>query len=717
MKKIIYNRFLNEPMNISLLISCLTIVCIQIYYLIDEWINSFLFSMFDYIEKNDFFVAFICAFITLVPSIMSYIFAKIEKKKNSKNDLKEQPTRVFSGVLTKKMMEKEDYILVSNRDLEKGKHNKKPIILDRAAQCDKVLKKIKEIEKSVSEKNNIHFNFLCLTGSSGAGKSIFLQYFFAKNIKKNKAYYFNEYDGSIDLIYKHIMENNFKYIILDQFEKSLENKDIYSIIKKVIRKRGRNVFFVFSFPQDCYDQIFLNLDQIILSDLKKNKRFEYNMGTHFLKCDEYDIFQLKILVNTFLKIGMETINECLSFCEENFMHTGAFYPVLNTRKYPESLVFLCSILTKIKIGITPLVEFSVISYIYELYKDDIDYHIERYIDNIDLIFDLYLNKWIANFKKPDTGKMILQLLCDGAKYNFDDIKCITFEKKDFFEINDNDMMKKEKCYLLNRIFNENKFIHVEDEYSGFKTGVWIVHDYIGNKINDFCFKFLDSTIRQNIEYYKKRQNNNTHFSSVKSESRTKIELLKRYDNYHRKQNALFVNVFTVILMLSSILLSCINGKICNNKLDNVYYIFISLGCFFSTFYMYNIVIHFLRMLKKKFYYPVTIFGTIFVVLCYALPNYWGILLGSEIVVLGLSLFGIRKITVNFAVNYFRSKGIFYIVLGCIVVFFGSLYAVNIVNNVLRMTLATFFLVYVIASVFSHINFIYITSKLGMGNTI
>ncbi len=716
MKKFIYNRFLNESMNISLLISCLTIIVVQTYFIINDWMMEIMGKFFDYMGGNQLLIVFISAIFPLMPGIVGFSLKKLEVKKqdNIKKELEEHKTEVFPGAITKDMIKAGEVICVSERTWKNLK-KKKPMMLDRKSQCDTLCRKLEDFDVKDKE-----LNCLYLTGTSGAGKSIFLGKFVKEQLKKEGILYFNEYDIACDLIFQKIEEKKPKYVIMDQFEKSLENKDIYVYIRKIVEEHTPGIVFIFGFPQEFFEQICKNIDTHILNPKGEKEKIQDNTCTYFLGCDEDDIEQLKILVNTFLKTGMEMVNECLAFCEENFSHSGVFLPVLSTGRYPESLVFLCSILTKIKIGISPLVEFSTVSYIYELYRDDIDYNIDIYIDNIDKIFELYLDNWINCFRNRETGKIILQILCDGKRYNMDDIKCVTFEKKEnLVEYDYSEEKNKEERtrYNITHLLKKNTFISLVPGFSGFKTGVWIVHDYIALKINEYCFKNLDNKIRQNIEHYRKEMVNKNLSYSTKSESKTKVTILKRYESYYKRRNVYFVNIFLIILMMGSIGVSCINGANYNNKLNNVYYIFIALGCFFSTYYMYNIVMRFLKMMERKYYYPVTICGTILVVLCYVFPDYWGVFLGFEIVILGYSLYQLRKITVNMAVGYFREKGLFYIGLGVVVIAFGGIYVFYKSNLELRLTLDFFFLVYVVASNISHINYTYVMSKIGMGNTI
>lgn len=715
MKKFIYRRFLNKMMNIALILSCLSIVFVQLYMIFMDVLLNSLSKVIDYIGERELLVALLCGGLPMIPSFVGALVHKnkIVKKRDARTNCKTSKTEIFPGAITNDMIDNKEVILVSERSL-KNVNCKKPMILDRSEQCKTICKKISKIHPQKK-----CLNCLFLTGTSGAGKSIFLKHFLKKKFKsscnKIKCKYFKEYDTACDLIYQDIVKSKAEYVILDQFETSLQYTQIYSYIRKIIKKSNYGITFIFSFPQDYFDQISLCIDKYVLNG-KDEGKIKDNTCTYFLGCDKHDIEQLKVLVNTFLKTGLEVVDECLELCETNFVHSGTFMPVLGLGRYPTSLVFLCSVLTRIKTGKSPLVEFSTISYIYELYKEDIDYNIQNYIDNLDKIFELYFNNWLEDFRNKETGMIVLQMISDGEKYNFDDLKCITFEKKEFFETSTNDNDRKMKKYNIMPILENNKFIVCEKNYEGFRTGIWVVHDYIANKINEFCFKHLDNNIRQNVEYYRKGMVNRNQSNSIHSESNMKLIILGRYKHFYTKKNKYFVDFLVVLLMIASIFVSCIKGGDCDNKINNVYYIFIALGCFFSTYYMYNVVMMFLRILDKKYYYPVSIFGTALIILCYVFPDYWGIFSGIEIAILGGSLFSIRKITSNLAIAFFREKGIFYIVLGVVVVIFGGVYCFC-TNRELRITLSLFYLFYVIASNYAHINYTYIINKIGMGNTI
>lgn len=726
-KRIICSRYLNKPMNIALLISCAVIVCTQLYFILHAWLKNSMDRLFIFISSNQLSLAIIAGIIPLLPNLFLVIINKVKIRKKQKNQVPEkyspEETEIFPGAISYEMIKEKKVVLISERSLNMLQLNeKKPMILDRKNQCNIIVKYINLLKKNASNKK---LNCLFLTGTSGAGKTILLKWFLKNRINKEKeghkidrCLYFNQYDIACDLIYKTIISKKAKIIIMDQFENSIDYTEIYKYIRALINKVNYPLIFIFSFPQNVFDQISLNLtNKVIKNEVNNSTRVNFNSYTHFLGYDEHDIKQLKILINTFLKVGIKQVNECLSYSVQTFLNTGSFLPVLNSGKYPSSLVFMCSILARIKTGKSPLVEFSIVSYIYELHREEIDYNLEKYLDNLNKIFELYLDYWTEKFPNADTGKMILQLISDGNKYTVDDLKCVTFEPSESFLSSPKSENNRGSHFNIKSALKQNKFINVQEDFFGFKFGVFAVHDFIALKMSEYCFEKLENELRQNVDYYKKKMVQTNQGYSMQVESKAKTKILKRYEGFHTKQNQLFINILLYILMTSSVLISCVKGCNSKNYIDNIYYIFIGIGCFFSTYYLYNVIMQFFRMLKKRYYYPLSICGTILIISCFAFPSFWGVFSGIEIVILGLSLYGARKDTVNLAVDFFREKGMFYFILGIVVILFGTEYAFINDSLMLKCTLAVFFIIYVIACNYSHIKYSYIMKLIGMGNTI
>ena len=363
---------------------------------------------------------------------------------------------------------------------------------------------------------------------------------------------------------------------------------------------------------------------------------------------------------------------------------NTFHEIFNYEKYHQSTIFLCSILAKIKLGISPLVEFSIISYIYALYHDEINKDLKKYILNTDYVIDLYLDKWVNKFPNPETAQIILYLISDRNVYIESDLKCVTFEPNYYFK-------KDSNCkFNIIMAMNSNCFICVKDNFIGYDFGVYSVHDYAGLKINEYCFKRLSNEIRQNIDHYRKIMSQNKQGRTGVAESKEKLKLLKRYNNnFYNTKNKIFINSCTFIIMIASIFISCYYGI--NNKSEKEYTLTIltAFNCLFSTYYIYNSIMQFFRVLNLKQYLLVTLIGTISVILCFITPKFWGISLGIEVVTLGVFLFCLKNKTVNMAQKEFLRRGRLFVVLGILIISLGVAYAIH--PNILYHV---FFIMYV-----------------------
>lgn len=722
-RRIIYARYLNKPVNIALLLSCLAIVLVQVYFMSENWFKEHMKGLVSLINDSPIILAVITGTIPLMPWLFQKIDEMIKTKKNRGKagfEQKIEETKVFPGAVTHQMIEEKKVVLVSEAS-KKDRKEMKPMILDREQQCGQILERIKSIEER-GQSNQL--NCLYLTGASGAGKSILLRTFLKSKLEeqKKKCLYFNDYTLGCDIIYKEIKKSEANVVIFDQFETSILYSDIYKYIKQLIDKSDKKVVYIFSFPQDVFEQIVLNISTKILKKearLKKEGRLEGEAhfmepsvsNIYFLSTDKHDIRQLKKLIFIFLRVREEDVDECLKECIETYKRNGKISSVLQLEKFSRSLIFLCSILAKIKLGKSPLVEFSVISYIYALYREAIDYNIEEYIDDIDRVFKLYMDNWALKFSNAETGKMILQLISDGKKYSEEDIKCVTFE-----EINDDSQKEKDRSFHIVSILKQNKFIQFEKTYSGFMFGVSAVHDYIAMKIGEYCFENLKNDLRQNVDHYRKRVIQTALEDSIQADSKGKMTILKRYRKFHNKKSQVVINILVYLLMVASIGISSYKGGVCTSENEHIYYIFIAVGCLLTSFYMYNVVMWFFLMLKKRYYYPLSFGGSVLIVLCYFFPDFWGVFSGIEIVILGFSLFAINRITINMAVSFFKGKGALYVVLGIMVIGFGFVYA-YVKDVKIRSALAVAFIVYILASDYTHMRYSYIIDKVGKGNTI
>lgn len=694
LSKFFHNRFLDQPINISIIISFLIIVFIQIYLKNSEWIEDHFYKLYQLVNNSNFLLEIIG--IPFIPSIISLIMKKFSRWAKSKPIFSGEidETRFFPGLITQEMIDNKKVVLSQSQNKDK------PIMLDRQKQCENIIKHIELLERK--EKT---LNCLFLTGSSGSGKSILINNFLKDKLERNNEKCiiinkdYNEYKQIYDTI-----KNEYSIIIMDQFEDSLSNPKIYKYISKLVNELHKPLLFIFSFPQEFFSRIHIALTKVF--DSNEYNPCLINSSTYFIRNDDHDIEQLISLVNSFVGKG-EDVEECLKKCVSSLKENNNFNSVINSRMHKQSTIFLCSILAKIKIGISPLVEFSIISYIYELYQNTINKNLENYILHTDYVIDLYLDNWVNKFPNPETAQIILYLLSDRNVYIESDLKCVTFEPDYYF--------KKDNNYELNIIMamNSNSFIYVEENFTDFEFGVYSVHDYAGLKINDYCFKRLSNEIRQNVDHYRKIMSQNRQGRTGVAESEEKLKILKRYNNnFYNKKNKLFVNVCIFIIMITSIFISCYHGINIKSEKEYSLTILTAFNCLFSTYYIYNSIMQFFRVLNLKQYLLVTLIGTISVVLCFITPNIWGISLGIEVVTLGVFLFCLKNKTVNMAQKEFARRGTLYVVLGILIISLGVAYAIH--PSILYHV---FFIMYVLMCNWTHIQYNYMISNIGMINII
>lgn len=702
LKETVTRRFLNLPVNISIIFTFFAIIVVQICFIKFEWIKNNLINLYNVVNGSNLLVGIFLAFLPLIFSLIVFIFQKAFKSSHLKSVFYGIPekTKIFPGFITQEMIDSQEVIFIKDR-CQENMH--KPMILDRQIQCENILNHINSIER----KEHV-LNCLFLTGSSGSGKSLLIN-----NVLKHKL---NDSDTCIiisdkynegETIYKSLL-NKCSIVIMDQFEDSLNNVRIYEVIKKLVYNSNEPIIFVFVFPQEFFDRIHMALKNVFFSEQTDNSMYNpdlLNSTTYFLQSDNYDVLQLIELVNSFEGEGAD-VEKCLDECIQSFNAKRNFKSVIESNNYKQSLIFLCSVLAKIKIGISPLVEFSIISYIYELFHEEIDLNLEYYIENTDNVIDLYFNKWAKKFSHDDIAKIILYLISDKNLYTDTDLMYITFEPKECFV----ETSSKNNFNIITAM-KSNSFIRVANNFSGFNYGISAIHDYVAVKMNEYCFKNLSNEIRQNVDHYRKIMSRNKIGKTAFAESVEKIKIKKRYENYNDISHKIYVNFFVFILMMASLLASCYRGSNAQNSAENYYIIFTAVNCMFSTYYIYNIIMQFLRILEIKQYFLVTFWGAFSIILCFAFPQFWGIELGIEVVILGGTLRSLRKETVNIAKDEFKKKGNLYIVFGLLMSGLGVLFYFNP-----SMPYYIFFLLYVISCNYTHIHFNYMISKIGMANT-
>lgn len=699
-KRKISDCFLNQTINIFLITVFVIIAVIQLYQMNIDFVITNFNTFYEFIKSNDFLIDIILFMIPIIVSIINFLIKKFNNKTNAHMLFKEnKKTYTFPGIVTNKMIKKNKVIFIKDLQID-SKHNK-PLILDRYQQCKNLALEIENLSKKIEPHK---LNCLFLTGMSGSGKSILLNNFLPKELNTSVTLIHDNYNDG-NLIYNKIMEKQNQIIIMDQFENSLSYQSFYSYIKKIVNDIEKPIIFIFSFPQDFLYLIHKNLTELFNKDIKENPNF-INSSIYFISNDDYDINQLKILINRFTQEDYQNINNCLEECKKKALSNSSFKSIVKEELYSPSLIFLCSILSRIEVGISPLVEFSILSYIYEIFEQEISANLTKYIDNIDNVIDLYLNNWVSQFPHPETGKMILYLLSDRKIYTIDDFKFITFEPPEYFT-----NTKNNKFNIIEVICN-NTFLSIKKNYNGFNKGFSSIHDYIGLKLNEYCFRNLSNELRQNVDYYRKIMTKSLDNKRPTAFSNEKNEIQNRYNRFYKKQTKYFINIFIILMAITTLLINFNLYNVYTYIKDDYIYLWLSIGCCVSVYYVYNTIMQSTSILPYKHYVVMLITGAVIVPLCYIYPNLYGIFMGIEVVIIGATQFCINFKTVYEAKEHFTHTGILYIVFGITIIVFGFLYIFYP-----NISFHLFFITYVLGANYGHIKYSYTINRIGKINTI
>lgn len=701
-KKGFYRHFFNNKFNCALLCTFIFIILIRLFFMYSNFIIDKLDNVFSTINGNELLMWIVTSFIPFVPVIFTFITSKI-KSKNEKasqvlSSLKNK-SRIFPNLIDIEKADRDIFSIKKNECRCDEIKDNEFIKLDRKNQCKNIIRFAEAIK---SKKHKL--NCLYLIGMNGSGKSTLLTFFLEEHFKKKCAIIYDKYYES-DFIYDKLISGDYSVIIMDKFEQSFNNPGIYECIKKLVENSKKKLLFIFSFSQEYFENIHMKLNKTFRKDTTDIHSINFN--TYFLQNDKHDIDQLKKIVVRFL--GEEgNINECLRDCRTSFLKSRSFIPVIQNQSYSPSTVFLCSILSKIELGQSLLVEFSVMTNIYELFHEEIDSHIESYIDDTSKIIDLYLSSWLNQYFYPDTMMAILYLLSDKKNYTLDDIKYVSFEFEED-EIPDMEESQTAKVKILDRIItmlSENAFIKVKGD-NGFNMTFSLAHDYLSAKIKEFCFKNLAIEIQQGVDNYRRIASDEQKYKDKKN------KIKRRHENFQNKACRVFLNVIITIIIISTFLFTFLN----KNKDDlekNVTYMLLSINCLLSTHYIYNIVFYFFRMLDFLDYAFLVIYGFIFIELCFFYPILWGVFLGMGVVSLGVCvLFACKKVT-NVAKKFLKHKGIAYVSFGIIIIAYGFLYYYDIISSIPTLIL---FVIYVGFSNVTHVKHEYMSRMINMANCI
>lgn len=602
----------------------------------------------------------IATFILMFAGILKYIILyKTEEKNLTEPYLND---RVFAG-------------LVGHEEISENKE----FLLQRRTTRKEIIEKVNNLFTSNKAKG------IVLTGESGAGKSILLNFLYEDFSNLNYDVYSSKDYNSIKLELN--AKTNKTIIVFDQFEKSLLPNANFEQWINSNREFLRNCVFIFSFPQDYITSIFNKI-----YSLDK----DFYLETYILRLNDEEVCNYIEKISRFSGESEDEIKNLVKKIEND-----------RNFKINNKIELLCSELIKVKNGERPLIEMEFLAEIMN----------KNLLNNISLDTDSFINSyfdlWVNKFNKKEIGYIILNLFTEYNSHSLSEIRTITFEKEDEF---------KGKGEIINLLFNNsfltkykaNKKIEFKENEKDLQYCFEPKHSYISNVIRHYIAnKEIPEGIKYYTEYFKKH-NEETNYVKF---------LNKSYSNYHSKHSTLNIALYLLIIFLLFINVhSIIVGDLSLHFF--IQRLLVTFSCFPSTFYLFNYCDKILLAKKERTVFPLYSIGFITVICSYIFLNEWGIFLGLEICLLALYiLFWLTKNTVEQAHSKFKKDSIVFGIIGFIVVALGVIYSLYFCENIepsiigyfLKYSYYFLFTLYAFMSDVNHIKYNYILGRIGYLN--
>lgn len=500
--------------------------------------------------------------------------------------------------------------------------------------------------------NHSSSRIIFFIGESGAGKSTLLDKFW----KEHKAdSYFRDRDYYESWI-KDITKTSKQFVILDQFERALQNeKEICKL--KTLEYLRTDTKIILGFRRDYLGEIYRFFD------------FDPDITIFYLECMEDDVNQIR----------------------EKFVGlTGRSETALNNN------ALYADFQSQMEEGKLSMISYHLIaSMIQDLGFDKVS-QMYRKTGEFETLISKYLADELEKLEVPDVGLMILNLLSKDKKGEYInkiyDFENITFAKS-------KEITKTLEQLIKMGLIKEVKANKASQQIIQYE----IAHDYLADKLLPISSEKLNAEISSNIDYYKAHK-------SVRRQNDGETVNTDLYDRY---MTAGKVPVLVILLAMFAAIdfFDIFYGK----QYSRLWLVLVPFISFFSVYYIYNYFYHFLRPLAKKFY-CVIIFGALAVVFLFVFPDYWGISAGLEITCLGAFMLFMRKYAnASEKKHFMKDVGVFCSI-GGMVIWLGAVFA-KMINEgkmefYIQITFFLMYLVYIILSVFTHINKKHIVGLLG-----
>lgn len=564
---------------------------------------------------------------------------------------------------------------------------------------ERVLKRINHRENIVKKVNEL-FKFECdakglvITGESGAGKSILLS--FLKEDFENAGYYvyFNDEYNVLKEVLKgehgvpSRIEIDKKYVLIfDQFEGYL---DFNAVENWLCKHRGafKNCVFVFSFPQKFLTGIYNKV---------RGKFEDFNLQTYVLYLNKEDEDEyLKKIARVSNKDFDLIENRWKSLLEQK---RSGMYNEIDT--YGIETVLLEE-LYDVKHGDSPLIEMEFLGKMVEESYGGQDITRKNFIE-------YKFDRWVKCFYDVETAYAILALFTKFKSYGIEDIKHVTFDPANKFD--------DEKNGEIIELLDSTDFLipgkgstQIDDKSSNSRQFA-PKHEYVCGAIQTYlASKEVPVGLRNYVEYYRA----NAPFKEYRKKIRKRYE---KYNQSHILINALLYVMLGVIFLYNVL---CIYSE--SNDLDIILHR-ISFTCisFCSVFYIYNYCDK-IMWVGNRAAAIVTCFIGLFTVICsYVMPSWWGVYLGSEIIIFSLFVgFCLATKTTEKAFSNLKRDCFMFLAIGISVVLLGFVFIHYFTYTseeflCLKYSYYPLFFVYVLMSDINHIKAAYIKNKIGYIN--
>lgn len=534
---------------------------------------------------------------------------------------------------------------------------------------------------------------LIITGDSGAGKSVLLNFLISDLKSVGYLVYNNDKYNVVNRIKNEgqgvpaTIETNKKYVLIfDQFEEYIN----YDSIEKWLYERQKdfkNCVFVFSFPQRFLSGIYEKL---------YGKFKNFYLQTYVLHLDSTDMEDL------FNKVAGTSQKDAVLIKEEwkKYQKRRKKEPYIKSNACTPENVLLEEIY-EIKCGNSPLIEMELLGEMVENSYGVQDITRKNFIE-------CYFDNWVSRFNDKETAYAILALFTQFESYGIEDFKLVTFDSKKQFD-------NGEDGNIIAILDSADFLTGVPGSRNGETTSennkIFIPrHEYVCRAIQTYlASKEVPIGIRNNVEYYR------TNSSITEYKNRIK----KRYDKHNKGH--VVINILLYIMLIVIFVYNILSIYSEHNTPDTIFHrvLFSVIGCC-SVFYVYNYCKKIMWIGSRAASIITCFIGWLSVVLSYIFPNWWGICLGIEIIVFSLCVGFLATNTTEKALNNLSRDARIFFFIGIIILFLGIVFA-NYFSNTNeqfygpKYSYYPLFIIYVLMSDINHIRPAYIKNKIGYIN--